>query len=176
MPTYDEVTAGVSTRMKNNDDEVNGSAKKEDGGGAPAELEDDDEFDEVVERFESSYNFRFEEPYVLLPPLSGVLCLIQCYSSDAPVIPSFPRSVPTVRRPAEHTERRKEARERRKQRKEEELRVKREEVKRLKGLKLRELQGRLEKVSKEGGWKNSKGSLRYQLLLRHWLIVLIYVL
>lgn len=33
------------------------------------ELDDDEEFEDVVETFETSYNFRFEEPYVnlLLP-------------------------------------------------------------------------------------------------------------
>ena len=31
------------------------------------ELEED-EFDDVVDRFESSYNFRFEEPWVPHPP------------------------------------------------------------------------------------------------------------
>ncbi|KAI0067594.1 hypothetical protein BV25DRAFT_1818972 [Artomyces pyxidatus] len=134
VPTYDEVTSKVPGEPAARQEDEPATAKVE---GHAKDLLDDDEFDEVAERFESSYNFRFEEP-------------------DAPHIPSFPRAVDTVRRPSEHTERRKEARERRKQRKEEELHVRREEVKRLKGLKLREIQQRLEKVEKEGGWSNSK--------------------
>jgi len=86
------------------------------------------------------------------------------HRSDAPHIPSFPRALETVRRPAAHTERRKEARERRKERKEEELRVRREEVKRLKKLKMREMQERLERIGKEGGWANSEGKSCWQLV------------
>ncbi|KAH9047329.1 hypothetical protein EDB84DRAFT_1619218 [Lactarius hengduanensis] len=99
--------------------------------------EDDDEFDEVAEHFESSYNFRFEEP-------------------DATHIQSFPRAVETVRRTTEHAERRRAARERRLERKEVEKAQRREEVKRLKGLKTRELEGKLERIGKEGGWVRSK--------------------
>jgi len=98
----------------------------------------DDEFDEVAERFESSYNFRFEEP-------------------DAAHISSFPRAVESVRRPTEHAEHRHAARERRRERKEAEKAQRREEVKRLKGLKAREVEAKLERVGKEGGWTHSKG-------------------
>jgi KRI1-like family len=101
-------------------------------------LEDDEEFDEVAEHFESSYNFRYEEP-------------------DAAHISSFPRAVESVRRPAEHAERRHAARERRRERKEAEKAQRREEVKRLKGLKAREVEAKLERVGKEGGWTHSKG-------------------
>jgi protein KRI1 len=101
-------------------------------------LEDEDEFDEVVERFESSYNFRFEEP-------------------DAAQIPSFPRAVESVRRTTEHAERRHAARERRRERKEAEKVQRREEVKRLKGLKTREMETKLERIGKEGGWTRSQG-------------------
>jgi len=96
-------------------------------------LEDEDEFDEVAEHFESSYNFRFEE-------------------LDAAHISSFPRAVESVRRPTEHAERRREARERRRERKEAEKAQRREEVKRLKGLKTREMEAKLERIGKEGGW------------------------
>lgn len=106
---------------------------------AHGELPEDEEvFDEVAERFESSYNFRFEEP-------------------DAAHIPSFPRAVESVRRPAEHAERRQAARERRRERKEAEKAQRREEVKRLKGLKAREVGAKLERIGKEGGWTRSQG-------------------
>lgn len=49
---------------------------------------------------------------------------------------------------------RKEARERKKQRKEEELLKKKEEVKRLKGLKMKELRAKLDMIGREGGIKN----------------------
>ena len=108
-------------------------------------LDDDAEFDEVAERFESSYNFRFEEP-------------------DAEHIPSFPRAVESVRRPTEHAERRHAARERRQERKDAEKAQRREEVKRLKGLKAREVEMKLEHIGKEGGWTHSKGVLSSALL------------
>ncbi len=108
------------------------------GADANGELLGDEEFDEVAERFESSYNFRFEEP-------------------DAAHISSFPRAVESVRRQTEHTERRHAARERRRERKEAEKAQRREEVKRLKGLKAREVEEKLERIGKEGGWAHSEG-------------------
>jgi protein KRI1 len=101
-------------------------------------LSDEDVFDEVAERFESSYNFRFEEP-------------------DAAYISSFPRAVQSVRRPTEHTEHRHAARERRKERKEAEKAQRREEVKRLKRLKTRDMEAKFERIGKEGGWARSQG-------------------
>ena len=59
---------------------------------------------------------------------------------------------------------RKEARERKKQRKEEELAKKREEVKRLKGLKMKGLRAKLERIGREGG-KNvdeTKGAILFE--------------
>jgi protein KRI1 len=137
IPTYKDITVGT-TSVKDPDPPATPSGADV-GADANGELlEDDEDFDEVAERFESSYNFRFEEP-------------------DAAHIPSFPRAVEGVRRPAEHAERRHAARERRRERKEAEKAQRREEVKRLKGLKAREVEAKLERVGKEGGWAHSQG-------------------
>ena len=37
--------------------------------------EDEDEFDDIADAFESSYNFRFEEPYVPYYPSPHFVCL-----------------------------------------------------------------------------------------------------
>ena len=140
IPTYKEATS-----VKDPDPPAT-SSEANVGAGADGEqlLEDDEVFDEVAERFESSYNFRFEEP-------------------DAAHIPSFPRAVESVRRPTEHTERRQAARERRRERKEAEKAERREEVKRLKGLKAREVEAKLERIGKEGGWARNKGVCSFAL-------------
>lgn len=65
------------------------------------------------------------------------------------MIKSYPRNLPSLVR-REDTGR-KEARERRKIRKEEELSKKREEIRRLKGLKMKELRAKLERIGREGG-------------------------
>ena len=136
LPTYKEITAQASSSK------VPGPSATHAGADANAsannDLLDEDEFDEVAEQFESSYNFRFEEP-------------------DAAHIQSFPRAVESVRRHTEHAERRRAARERRQERKEAEKAQRREEVKRLKGLKTRELETKLERIGKEGGWVHSRG-------------------
>jgi protein KRI1 len=85
---------------------------------------------------------------------------------DAAVIKGYPRNLPSVVRREDTS--RKEARERRKQRKEEEMAKKREEVKRLKGLKMKDLRGKLERIGREGG-KNldeTKGGLCLKMLFR----------
>jgi protein KRI1 len=58
VPTYKEVTKGVKIKAAN--DEPHTGAEDD----ADANPELDDEFEDVVDHFESSYNFRFEEPYV----------------------------------------------------------------------------------------------------------------
>ncbi|KAH8996823.1 Krr1-domain-containing protein, partial [Lactarius akahatsu] len=136
LPTYKEITAQASSSKDPGPSVVHTGAEVDVGNDDLLE-EDDDEFDEVAEHFESSYNFRFEEP-------------------DAAHIQSFPRAVETVRRTTEHAERRRAARERRLERKEAEKAQRREEVKRLKGLKTRELEGKLERIGKEGGWVRSR--------------------
>ncbi|KAI0359278.1 Krr1-domain-containing protein [Trametes cingulata] len=137
LPTYREITGSKKGKGKSeadSDSEGEGSRAESDKGegseaGPNASL-DEDEFDEVAERFESSYNFRFEEP-------------------GAAQIARYPRTLPElVRRPDTA---RKEAREKKKARKEEELLKKKEEVKRLKALKLKELRAKLERIGAEGG-------------------------
>jgi len=108
---------------------------------------EDEDFEEIADRFESSYNFRFEEPYVIhannlyTPKLE--------ISRDAAVIKTYPRILPSLVRREDTT--RKEGRERRKQRKEEELSKRKEEVRRMKGLKMKELRVKLERIGREGG-------------------------
>ncbi|KAF7297860.1 Kri1-C domain-containing protein [Mycena chlorophos] len=125
LPTYKEVTSSKRKgKAKAEDLDID-----EDDVDAPNQEDDDDEeeeiFDDIVDRFESSYNFRFEE-------------------TDGTEIKTYPRALPSaVRR--EDTKR-KDARERRKQRKAEELAQRKEEVKRLKGLKMKEIRARLERA------------------------------
>ncbi|KAG5646850.1 hypothetical protein DXG03_002227 [Asterophora parasitica] len=137
IPTYGEITSSKTKDKKKakKQESVADSDSGEDAGDddllptADPDLDEED-FEEIVDRFESSYNFRYEEP-------------------DAAVIPSYPRNLQSLVR-REDTKR-KDARERKKQRKEEELMKKREEVKRLKGLKMKEIRARLEKIGREGG-------------------------
>lgn len=78
LPTYKEITSS-KTKGKGKakedqsdvdtasgyDDENRKASESEESDGKPGNEElDEDEFDEIVDRFESSYNFRFEEPYV----------------------------------------------------------------------------------------------------------------
>ena len=54
-----------------------GTATASSGGSSESEVDganvigDEDEFDDVADAFESSYNFRFEEPYVV----PHILCM-----------------------------------------------------------------------------------------------------
>ena len=77
FPTYTEVTSvrnrkkGPSKAAGSEDEEgaatdsSGSSSESEVGGDAGVAVEDQDEFDDVADVFESSYNFRFEEPYVV---------------------------------------------------------------------------------------------------------------
>ncbi|KAJ4493810.1 KRI1-like family C-terminal-domain-containing protein [Lentinula edodes] len=140
VPTYKEVVAPKKGKGKATDeegsleDDANSSHPGEDIRPTADSEIDEEEFEEIVDRFESSYNFRFEEP-------------------DAAVIQTHPRQIPSLIRREDTT--RKEARERRKKRREEEIEKKREEVKRMKALKMKELRMRLDRIGKQGG-KNAE--------------------
>ncbi|KAJ3896145.1 KRI1-like family C-terminal-domain-containing protein [Lentinula edodes] len=140
VPTYKEVVAPKKGKGKATDeegsleDDANSSHPEEDIRPTADSEIDEEEFEEIVDRFESSYNFRFEEP-------------------DAAVIQTHPRQISSLIRREDTT--RKEARERRKKRREEEIEKKREEVKRMKALKMKELRMRLDRIGKQGG-KNAE--------------------
>lgn len=67
LPTYKEITSsrnGKGRVTEDSDEEEDGGSideRSEDGHAEHPSL-DEDEFDDVADHFESSYNFRFEEP------------------------------------------------------------------------------------------------------------------
>ncbi|KAG6866685.1 hypothetical protein C0991_000795 [Blastosporella zonata] len=149
VPTYREITS-TKSQGKNKAKEESGDSEEDAEALPTADPDlDEDDFEEIIDRFESSYNFRFEEPYVFPDIHFSQSSDVLSADRDAAIIPSYPRNLPSLVRREDTT--RKDARERRKQRKEEELQKKREEVKRLKGLKMKEIRARLEKIGKEGG-------------------------
>ncbi|KAJ6590018.1 KRI1-like family C-terminal-domain-containing protein [Mycena vulgaris] len=135
VPTYGEVTSqskkGKAKAQPDDADDADDSGSE---GGPEDDDEEEEVFDDIVDRFESSYNFRFEE-------------------ADGSQIKSYPRTLPSLVRREDTT--RKDARERRKQRKEEELAKRKEEVRRLKGLKVKEIRARLEKAGVATGGAES---------------------
>ena len=73
LPTYKEITGNKKGKSKapavnfdlDDDDSSDDTSAEEEQSGAEATGSlDEDDFDEITDRFESSYNFRFEEPYV----------------------------------------------------------------------------------------------------------------
>ncbi|KAG8816368.1 hypothetical protein FRC19_000412 [Serendipita sp. 401] len=151
LPTYDEVTRVKDSKekhknkkQKEGEHETASATLVEDtpSQGAQENMDDideEDDFDDLTERFESSYNFRFEEP-------------------GAETIATYPRSLPSVVRRPDTS--RKEAREKRKERKEEEMAQKKEEVNRLKALKMREIKSKIDRIQQEGGKRIKEDILR----------------
>lgn len=65
MPTYKEITGSKKGKGKSEaDSDSEGSDDDDEAQEVKHQPLDEDDFDEVADRFESSYNFRFEEPYV----------------------------------------------------------------------------------------------------------------
>ncbi|KIY63150.1 Krr1-domain-containing protein [Cylindrobasidium torrendii FP15055 ss-10] len=129
IPTYSEVTSSKKATGKAAD---TGSEADDEEAQRPTIYSDVDEedFEDTVDRFEASYNYRFEEP-------------------DALEIKSYPRNLPSLVRREDTT--RKDARQRKKERKAAEMQEKKEEIRRLKALKMKDIRAKLDKIAHEGG-------------------------
>lgn len=127
----------------------------EDDGNDVGDDEDEEAFDEA-ERFESKYNFRFEELQAeqaddLSPALRNDLAGALLQQQSRNQVMGHARNIEdSVRRV---DDKRKKQRESRKEKKEKEKRQKEAELKRLKNLKKQELQERLTKITEIGGLK-----------------------
>jgi hypothetical protein len=64
IPTYGEITGSSKNEKAKGQDDGSASESLPEDQDANGDELDDDDFDEIVDRFESSYNFRFEEPCV----------------------------------------------------------------------------------------------------------------
>ncbi|KAJ7807836.1 hypothetical protein B0H14DRAFT_2871859 [Mycena olivaceomarginata] len=133
VPTYGEVTSHKKAQPADD-------SGSESGADAGADDTDEEEvFDDIVDRFESSYNFRFEE-------------------ADGSEIKTYPRNLPSLVRREDTT--RKDARERRKQRKEEELAKRKEEVAGSRGSRSRRFAPGSKKLASPQGKQNARARHR----------------
>ncbi|WVQ84513.1 hypothetical protein IAT38_006667 [Cryptococcus sp. DSM 104549] len=125
VPSYDEVVGPARADSSDEDDSGDEAAGKPKAGKSShpwGELEEEDDFDEKAEQFETEYNFRFEEP-------------------GAAYITTHPRDIPSlVRRPDDA---RKSKRARRAERKAQEKAAQEEELRAAKGKKRREMEKRM---------------------------------
>jgi protein KRI1 len=88
LPTFDEVTGGASSSwLKTETPAADTLAPAEQL--ADGELDEDD-FDEVAEVFESSFNFRFEEPCVATRILCYIILLISTHAQRCTRYSIFP--------------------------------------------------------------------------------------
>ncbi|KAK4684486.1 protein KRI1, partial [Tremellales sp. Uapishka_1] len=126
VPTYDEIVGPEKTAQPS---EVRAHVQAGPSSHPWGEIDEEDEFDEKADEFETAYNFRFEEP-------------------DAANISSHPRIIPElVRRPDDA---RKTKRAARAERKAAEKAVKEEEIRREKGKKRREMDKLKQEIGEEG--------------------------
>ncbi|EIW71389.1 hypothetical protein TREMEDRAFT_67737 [Tremella mesenterica DSM 1558] len=123
IPTFDEITGEKKPVDQSNPD----SAGPSHPWGA---LEEEDEFDERAEAFETEYNFRFEEP-------------------GASNIISHPRNIPSLVRRPDDTRKRKRAE--KKAREAEKKAAEEEEIRRLKGSRRREIESEMERLKRDLG-------------------------
>ncbi|AAW45496.1 ribosome biogenesis-related protein, putative [Cryptococcus deneoformans JEC21] len=120
VPTYDEVV-GPSTEVAEEAAAQTKSTKPK-SSHPWGELDEESDFEDRAEEFETEYNFRFEEP-------------------GSSTIATHPRDIPSLVRRADDT--RKSKRARRAERKAAEKAAKEEEIKREKGKKRREMEKRM---------------------------------
>lgn len=62
MPTYAEITSASKGKGKATQEASAADSDSDHSDPLGNEELDEDDFEEIVDRFESSYNFRFEEP------------------------------------------------------------------------------------------------------------------
>ncbi|GAA6032748.1 hypothetical protein JCM8097_000772 [Rhodosporidiobolus ruineniae] len=137
IPTYDEIVgepssvpAGKKTKGKSKLLDADEDDKL---AGVGAHDDEDEEYEERAEEYETKYNFRFEE--------AGAAELVS-HARDA---------ISSVRKPTTAVSARARARDAAKQRKEEEKLQRKEEVRRLKALKRKEVEDKLVKLVEAGG-------------------------
>ncbi|KAL1412555.1 Kinetochore protein Spc24 [Vanrija albida] len=131
VPTFDEIVG----RARGEDEESEDESEGEDGKSKHpwGVLDEEEEFDEKADAFETEYNFRFEEP-------------------GSSTILTHPRNIATLVRREDDT--RKTKRQEREERKAAEKAAREEETRRLKGEKRREMEKLVKSLKQEIGESN----------------------